>query len=386
MIVKSKKIPRIVRDRNRRQYVNKNEKTFASIIRDNPPKGKAKIISHEEMIKDPITGKTQLKTIYEVKKEKNVHIRPDILYIPTKPPEKERRYLRKENPVRNKEIRYPNIDKYGDLSQMKKSRLIDIAKNEYDLTEKLQKEFSKDELIKFMKDRSDGKIKSIHDYLPMKMRLAKIEPIRNKKVKYTVDKSNPLSTELFYGDMSVKGDATKAAFDKMNDLLKSNKKWKNVPLFGTTRPMNEVIYEQFLEGKAPLEQLVSQIILHADLPPNQKLNLMYLDKDQVGEIYKKMYKQSLKPESEKFSKPIRLPEFKMHNTPHLTKAPTFADPLRQTHIVGSNVPFPYVINPLLDYDYDAYYKKAPVAPAPPPPSPVKPSQIKLKVRQNANVP
>ena len=128
MIVKSKKLARAVRDRKRRIAYNPKVKTFASIIRDNPPKGKAKIISHEELIKDPITGKSELKTIYEVKKEKNPMIRADKLYIPTIPPEKERRYLRKENPVRNKEIRYPNVDKYVDLSQMNQNRLINVAK------------------------------------------------------------------------------------------------------------------------------------------------------------------------------------------------------------------------------------------------------------------
>ena len=44
----------------------------------------------------------------------------------------------------------------------------------------------------------------------------------------------------------------------------------------------------------------------------------------------------------------------MHNTPHISKAPKFCDPMKQSHIVGSK-PFPYVINPLMNYDYDAIY-------------------------------
>ena len=71
-----------------------------------------------------------------------------------------------------------------------------------------------------------------------------------------------------------------------------------------------------MEGKAKKDQILAQIMLHSDLPDQVKLNLMYLDRDQMDDIYKKMYEHSLKPEDEKFSKPMRLPEFKMHNTPH----------------------------------------------------------------------
>jgi len=358
MVYKSKKIPRVVRDRNRRIAVKRNDKMFAKIIREEPPKGSAKIVAREEMIKDPQTGKAKLQTVYEVKKEKNPHIKQNLLYIPKVPPEKERKYLRKELPqFKNAPVRYPNVDKYGDLKSIKKNRLIEIAKNEYDLPDKLQKEFNKGEIIRFMKDRSEGKIKSVHDYLPNKVRLAKIEPVRDKPILYQVDPLNPLQSRIKYGNKSLFGNQKKSAFESMNQFIQANPKWRNIPLFGSTRKMDETIYQKFKSGTAGLDEVIGEIMLHIDLPDEERLKLTYLDKDQAEAIYKKMYKESLKPDSEKFNKPIRLPEFKMHNTPHLSKAPMIKDTLGKSHVVGT-VPFPEVINPLFSYSTLApKYKK-----------------------------
>lgn len=357
MVYKSKKIPRVVRDRNRRVAHNRKEKRFATIIREEPPKGKAKIISREEMIKDPQTGKAKLQTVYEVKKEKNPHLKPEILYIPKVPPEKERKYLRKELPqFKNPQIRYPNVDKYGDLKAIKKSRLIEIAKTEYDLNEKGVKYFDKDDLIKYLEDRSKGKIKAPEQYIPNKVRLARIEPIRNEPIRFKIDPSNPYNSQIAYGKISVSGNQVKrkSAVAVFNKMLEKNPKWANVPKIGETRPFDETIHKQFMAGLAPTGALLSEIMLHTDLPDRQKTNLMYLEPAQLGKIYKKLYKASIKPEKEKFNQVIRLPEFDMTNVPKYAKAPKFKDPKGKSHVVGSK-PFPYAINPLLPYDYDIEY-------------------------------
>lgn len=357
MVYKSKKIPRVVRDRNRRMAVKRNDKMFAKIIREEPPKGKAKIIAREEMIKDPQTGKAKLQTVYEVKKEKNPHIKADVLYIPKVPPEKERKYLRKELPqFKNAPVRYPNVDKYGDLKSIKKNRLIEIAKTEYDLNEKGAKYFDKDDLIKYLEDRSKGKIKAPEQYMPNKVRLARIEPIRNEPIRFKIDPVDPFNSQITYGKKTVSGNkaAGETAVDVMNRTWASNRKWKNIPKIGETRQFDKRIHQQFVAGTASPEDLLSEIMLHTDLPDKQKTDLMYLDPDQLGKIYKKLYKTSLKPEQEKFKQVVRLPEFNMSNVPRYAKAPLFKDPKGDTHAVGTK-PFPYAINPLLPYDYIKQY-------------------------------
>jgi hypothetical protein len=358
MVQKSQKKARKDRDREGRKPYIKRVKNYAEIIREEPPKGKAKIIAREELIKDPATGKAKLQTVYEVKKEKNPHIRPNVLYIPKVPPEKDRTYLRKENPVHHKGVKYPNAEKYGDLNTIKKNRLIEIAKAEYDLNDKGVKNFNKEEVIKYLQDRSRGKIKTAKQYLPNKVRLARVEPIRKQPIVYKVDPLDPYSkkSQIMYGAIKASGDAAKreSAADAFNRMLDANPKWKNVPKIGETRPFNAALHNKVIAGNADPDEILGEIMVHLDLPEEQKMNLIYLEPSQLNKIYKKLYKASKKPESEKFKQIVRLPEFEMTNVPKYAKAPIFKDPIGKPHVVGTK-PFPKAVNPLYGYDYNKVY-------------------------------
>ena len=153
---KSHKLARKDKDRMKRKAV-KDSHYRLKIKRAEQPQREKKVIVRQELVKDPKTGKSEYKDVYEVKDIPNLRLDKKLsktLYIPHAPPPRVVKYLR---PVKAHHIslekKYPEPKaKFGDLEAYKKSRILDIAQKVYDLPEKKAKKFDKDDLIQFIND------------------------------------------------------------------------------------------------------------------------------------------------------------------------------------------------------------------------------------------
>lgn len=152
---KTQKVGRAHRDRKRRVAPKEKSKPTRRIVREPPPKKQKKVVSTQELVRNPRTGKMEYKDVYKVQEVRDPERDKKLektLYIPKVAPEKERRYLRSVPPqFRNATKRYNDPVKYGDLSLYKKARVMQIAKDKYDLTDKLSKHLDKDDLIRYLK-------------------------------------------------------------------------------------------------------------------------------------------------------------------------------------------------------------------------------------------
>ena len=109
-----------------------------------------------------------------------------------------------------------------------------------------------DEVIKYMKDRTASKIKTADQYLPNKVRLARIEPVRSKAIEYKIDQNDPFNSELKYGKYKTKGNAAtkESAADILNKVITQNPNWTNIPKIGDTRKFSNYIHSRFVQGTA----------------------------------------------------------------------------------------------------------------------------------------
>lgn len=337
----TRKVGRFHRDRKRRKAVKDKEKPARRIVRGDPPKKHKKVVATQEMVRNPKTGKMEYKDVYKVTEVRDPvrdkHLEKT-LYIPKVAPEKERRYLRYVPPqFRDASKRYENPNRYGDLSLYKKSRIMQIAKDKYDLTDKLAKHLDKDDLIKYIKKRyKKADTFRDEDYLPQKIKLRKVEPIRTKHINYQPNRGFDASVTYGKGganNLIGHASLTKSAFEDLNEKLDANPLYSNIPKFGQFRKMSEIKYKRFLEGKLPKEDMQSELLTHLKI--EDPSIIITLDDKQLTKLYKKAYKMSKKPDEEKFSKSINFPKFKQNNSGNFGKAPVIRDPTGKPFIVGT---------------------------------------------------
>ena len=298
------------------------------------------VVIRQELVKDPKTGKSEYKDVYEVKDIPNLRLDKKLsktLYIPPAPPPREVKYLR---PVKAHHIslekKYPEPKaKFGDLEAYKKSRILDIAKKVYDLPEKTAKKFDKDDLIQFINDAyKERKIKP-EKYTKTKVKLAKIEEIKPSMfdVLPSLDPTKPWKKRIVKGALSIKGTKKETAEEKMARSLPAHYP-PELRTVGHARPFNPRIYADFKAGVVNPKFLADEIATHTDMSDRDKIMLQFLDDKQLKKLYKKAYKQSLKPETEKFSEKIYMPKL------HHQKVANFAAPVEildytgTPHVVG----------------------------------------------------
>lgn len=343
----TRKVGRVHRDRKRRKPVKEKEKPARRIVRGEPPKKHKKVVVTQELVRNPRTGKMEYKDVYKVSEVRDPRRDKKLektLYIPKVAPEKERKYLRYVPPqFRDATKRYENPNKYGDLSLYKKSRIMQIAKDKYDLTDKLAKHLDKDDLIKYINKRyKKADTFRDQDYLPKQIKLAKVEPIRKKRVVYkpSEDPNNPLAGTLSYGKLQYKGKKKGAMtpFETLNkEMDKRGNIFDEVPRFGTKRKMDPDVYKEFQKGNINPDILIAELVTHLDLPDDEKANLHRLTDKQAKSLYKKAYKLSLKDEDVKFEKTIKFPKIKYQpNGGNFAKAPTFLDEVGKSHVFSKN--------------------------------------------------
>lgn len=337
----TQKVPRTDRKKKRRVVKKSEYKKARRIIREAPPKAEKKIVLTTEMIQNPKTGEIEKKKVYKLQEV----IDPDRqkklsknLYIPKVAPPKERKYLRYIPPqFKDAKKRYENPNKYGDLSLYTKSRLLQIAKNKYGLTNALAKHLDKDDIQRYIKKRyKKADTFSDDDYLPKKIKLRQVEPIRNKQLTYIPDKG--FNASLIYGKgNTLVGNSSPMGllnpFEDLNIKLDANQKYKNVPRFGTFRKMSEKKHTEFLKGILPKEDMLSELITHLDIDDPKVL--ITLDDKQLTKLYKKTYKLSKKPDDERFVKKINFPKFKQNNSGNFGKPPIIKDTTGKPFIVGT---------------------------------------------------
>ena len=325
----TQKVSRADRERKRRVAPKSKYKKARRIIREAPPKAEKKAVLTTEMVRNPNTGKMEKKEVYklqEVKDPKREKKLAKNLYIPKEAPEKERRYLRFVPPqFRDATKRYENPNKYGDLSLYKKSRLMQIAKDKYDLTEALAKHLDKEDLQRYIKKRyKKADTFSDKDYLPTKIKLRKVEPIRDLNIKYDPNRGFDAVLSYGKGGSNAFTGETKPGISAFEDLNRKFKKKKNIVPFGEYRKMNEKKYKKFMEGKLPIDEIQAELLTHLNiLDPSI---ILTLDDKQLNKLYKKAYKLDQKKPDEKFSKQINFPKFKQTNSGNFSKAPLLTSP------------------------------------------------------------
>jgi hypothetical protein len=358
----TRKVGRAQRDRKKRKAPKEKVKPARRIVRGEPPKKHKKVVATQELVRNPRTGKMEYKDVYKVsevrdpKRDKKLE---KTLYIPKVAPEKERRYLKYVPPqFRDATKRYDNPDKYGDLSLYKKSRLMQIAKDKYDLTDKLAKHLDKDDVIKYIKKRyKKADTFSDKDYLPKTIKLAKVEPVRPRKVVYipSEDPENPLDGTLSYGKLQYKGKlkGTMTPFETLNMELDKRQNFKKVPRFGTKRKMNPKVYADLKKGNIDPDVLIAELVTHLDLPDDEKANLHRLTEKQAISLYKKAYKLNLKGDDVKFEKSIKFPKIQYQpNGGNFAQAPRFIDEIGKPHVFSKNVRPPPSITLFEPFNYD----------------------------------
>lgn len=358
------KIARKDKDRKRRVAVKDNNYKM-KIVRKPPPQKQKKVIVRQELVKDPKTGKAEYKDVYEVKDVKDARIDKMLsktLYIPHQAPPKPFKYLRQvKEPYKQDKKKYPEPKaKYGTLQSYKKNRLLEIAKDKYDLPEKLTKKLDKEEIIDFINFRYQGVANAENKFAKTKVKLAKIEPVRNKAVKIekSADPTKPYKKRITYGVMSQVGKIDKTAEELLNEAVKKNPKYKNIPAFGTYRKFDENIYNQFKAGNANLEDLVDELVTHLNIPESEKSKLPFLQPHQIQKMYNKAYKQSQKKEeTDRYEGKIYMPKLEYQRAPNFAKAPQFVDYTGKPHSVASGVPAPIAYSELdHGFDYNEYIK------------------------------
>ena len=81
--------------------------------------------------------------------------------------------------------------------------------------------------------------------------------------------------------------------------------------------------------------LADEIATHTDMSDKDKIMLQYLDDKQLKKLYKKAYKQSLKPETERFSEKIYMPKLHHQKVANFAAPVEILDYVGTPHIVGS---------------------------------------------------
>lgn len=399
MVQRSHKVGRAAKEKRRRKAVIVPYKG-KQIIRTVPPTKEKKVFVTQELVKDPKTGKAKYVDVVKVKDQPRKSD-GNVLYIPKVAPEKERRYLRAVKPQFEKiEKRYQDPSKWGTLEAYQKKRLLSIAKENYDLPDKLVKYMSKDDVIRFIKKRyKKGLSLDVERFMPREVKLQKVEPIRPGRITYrpSTDPTDPFGGKLQYEDVVKKTqtigkgkaqkkvqipeivtiEATGAGYDpkslyaNMNAEIdayiqkekakgrgvKSHMYYdvKGMQKFGEYRPMKADLYQQFKQGTAPKQRILAEIVTHIDLPYEDRIKLHTLNEKQVGKLYKKLYKHSTKKREEgqeemKYEEPFRFPEFKFQpNAPHYSSAPVLIDVVGEPH-VASKKNIPKAMNIYEQYD------------------------------------
>ncbi len=381
----STKPSRYYKDKHKRVAHVSKKKSGKRIVREAPPKQQNKIVVTQELVRDPTTGKAKYKDVYNVKKVDDKKIDKNILYIPKRAPEKERTYLRAVKPqFESVKRKYDNPDRYGTLEAYKKSRLLQIAKQNYGLSDKLSKHLDKADIIRYINKRYRlGDDLDEKKYLPSSIQLMKAEPVRTGEFEFFAsrDPNDPSASHLRYktSGLTKGGHKTKVfEFDarptgatstaeiyrqinqEIEDKIKieSSKKGleahaitdlRNMPRFGTHRSMDKDLYAEFQQKTADKGDLIREITTHINLPYEEKLKLHRLNEDQIGRLYKKMYKYSLKTDEEKFVKGFRFEKLQFQpNAPNYAKAPQLTDLTGKPNVVSRQT-IPRAINLFKDY-------------------------------------
>ena len=394
---------RHIRDRRNRKVVKSKGHYKYKVVRKEPPKAEKKVVARQEIIKDEKTGKAKITTVYDIKDVQDDKMKKKLknkLYIPYHPPPKEIRYKRDEKPqFKDVKIKYKDPSSYGSLSAYKKSQLIKIAKDQYGMGDKLAQNIDKDDIIKYINKKFAGKEIRDENFLPTKLKLQRVEPVRKQPISYIRDPANPLKFEFYYGKkkIGVTDDPHTPKFDQLNAKFQKDLTMKHVKPLGTSRKFSKKIHERFINGMAHPDELVSELMTHLDLPHDEKLKLTHLPINEINKLYKKSYKQSLLPEDVRYQKPILFKKLHYAQSPSFAQPPLIKDPIGKLHVAGS-VPFPGPLLPYNDFDYDVEYGKgagvtipkgAPHSMPPAPPDPKllnkplsnKMKQIKLKATQ-----
>lgn len=355
----TQKVGRAHRDRKRRVAPKDKSRAARRIVREPPPKKQKKVVATQELVKNPRTGNMEYKDVYKVQEVRDPERDRKLektLYIPKTAPEKERKYLRYVPPqFRDATKRYDNPAKYGDLSLYKKARVMQIAKDKYDLTDKLAKHLDKDDLIRYIKKRhKKADTFRDEDYLPTKIKMRKVEPIRKQPIEYQKKKGFDATIKYGKGSNNLTGNTklSSNAFQDLNRKLDTNPKYAGLARFGTFREMSEKKYNKFLEGNLPKDEMQSELLTHLSI--NDPSIIITLDDKQLSKLYKKTYKMSKKSNDERFSKTIHFPKFKQSNSGNFSKAPVIKDPTGKPFVLGQ-VDLRHIISPIArpNVDFDS---------------------------------